>query len=54
MFGNRDGSVLNLLLCLVTVTVLPVITEDCIHGSSLRNFVSHGVLPLQKIFAGTE
>jgi len=53
MFGNRDCSV-HILLCLVTVTVLSLVIDECVYGSSLRNFASHAVLALQKIFALTD
>jgi hypothetical protein len=49
MFGNRDGSVHTLLLCLVTVTVLSLVIDECVYGSSLRNIASHAVLALRQI-----
>jgi hypothetical protein len=53
MFGNRDDSV-HILLYLVTVTVLSLVIDECVYGSSLRNLASHAVLALQQIFAVTD
>jgi len=53
MFGNRDDSV-HILLYLVTVTVLYLVIDEYVYGSSLRNFASHAVLALQQIFVVTD